>query len=1143
MPSRDASKPLKLWIAFLLVLALCAVGAAQATVSGNSAITGRVTDPSGAAVPGASVRVVSLSTRVAVVLKTNSTGRYLTPPLSPGEYTIAVKARGFRRTVQNNVRLQLGAREEVNIHLLVGAAKQTVTVSSAPPLLNTTTPQQATVVESKDVQNLPLLNRTAGQLIGLTPGIDFSYVDNGSYGAPRFRAGATGDMNAYVDGIPVNGARTNVNQMELNPPAESVQEVRVVSGLSNASTGMTEGGAVYMVTKSGTDHYHGSLYYYMRNTVLDSTNFWTHTRAPDHWWLGGGSIGGPILPRLFQHRLFFYFNLEGDKETNPTGGSLTLPTMAERQGNFQGLPPIYDPATTKEIAPNLYTRQQFSCNGQLNVICPNRLDPVMQKLIADLPTIPASITNPANDYTASWSNIATDIRWLGHVDWALSNTDTLHFETIYLRGNTGTTSLPGFRGGVDPIGGRYYPEMSSAYAISETHVFSPTVINNFNFAYRPRWWRPQATAGLNSAGNYDQALGISGYVPGEDSVFPGFGFSGYSGLGGYFNYAQNLSSLDVSDNLSWIHGNHSFEFGVQGEEARPGVMADVNPTGSFSFDPAATALPPTALGQPTTGGDAFASGLLGFVGSGSLYSGGALSFREWYWAPYFMDSWQVAPHFTLSYGLRWDIDLPLRETFYGTNFGGSGVPAGSGFNPTAINPVCNCAGTLTFAGLNGTPVGFWNTDWDRLMPEAGFAWAPPQFHNRLAIRGGFSMASISPQLGTNAGAPALGFNLANVGFSTPAEATASQPIFYLSQGFPPYQLGGNPAKLTPGFGAAAPGQNPFTGVSYVPRNWQFGYVEDLGLSVDYQLPGHLMVGVRGQGVLGRKLPFGYSLNQLPPQYWAMQGNLTQDLPFPQYAGVTNMKYPEGTIDWYGVTLEATKHYSNGLSLLASWQLAKGVGIMGCESNYMCGLSRSEGVYYSSDNFSGSSPYQRINTSFVYNLPFGPGEAFAQSGWASHLLGHWAFSSIITWDSGIPFGVGDNQGTLNCFCGLGGRLNEVGNPNAAPHTLQEWFNPNAFARPAYGKIGNVGGMILQGPATFAWNADLLKNIHLGEDRSLKISAEAFNLTNTAQWGLPNTTFGTPGFGSITGPLITGLAGAGAAAAIAARLIQVGVHFYF
>ena len=322
-----------------------------------------------------------------------------------------------------------------------------------------------------------------------------------------------------------------------------------------------------------------------------------------------------------------------------------------------------------------------------------------------------------------------------------------------------------------------------------------------------------------------------------------------------------------------------------------------------------------------------------------------------------------------------------------------------------------------------------------------------------------------------------------------------------------------------------------------------GYVEDLGLSVNYQMPGHVVLGVRGQGVLGRKLPFGYQLNQLPPQFWAQQGNLTADLPFAQYAGVANMKYPEGTIDWYGLTFEATKHYSNGLSLLSSFQWGKGIGIMGCESNYMCGLSRSVGVYYSSDNFSGASPYDRMNFSFVYSLPFGAGRPFLQSGLGDKLFGNWIVSSVISWYSGIPFGVGDNQGSLNCFCGLAGRLNEVGNPNAAPHTLQEWFNPQAFARPAFGTIGKVGGMILQGPATGMWNAELLKTIHLGESHSVKISGEFFNATNTAQWGLPNTTFGTPGFGSISGPLISGLAGAGAAEAIAARLVQIGVHFYF
>lgn len=1123
---------------FFVILAMLLVfegpAVAQGSIAGASKISGVVADPAGATVPGAIVRVISSATGAAITLTTNTSGTYQTPPLQPGTYEILVQATGFQRIEKPNVLLQLGVTQVINFHMKVGSTTQQITVSAHPPLINTAAPTQATIVESKDVKNLPLINRTAGALIGLTPGVYFTYSDPGSYNAPRFSLGATGDMSYYVDGFPVGGVRTAIDQMVIDPPVDSVREVRVESGLSSATEGGAEGGAVYMALKSGTEHYHGSLYYYMRNTALDSTNFWSHTRPPDHWYLGGGSFGGPLWRQKLHNRLFFFVNIEGDKQSNPTGGTFSIPTMAMRQGDFQGLTPIYDPATTKEIAPNIYTRQQFSCNGQLNVICPSRFDPVMQKIIALMPKLPVSVANPTNDYTASWDDTYWRYAWIGKIDAQLDKNDSLAFETMYDRSTSNVTVPAGYQTFDNPFGSQTNPEGTALYGVSETHVFSPTSVNSFNFAYRPFWSEPGMSAAYNPAESWDQKLGISGFVPGMDWNFPVFGFSGYLGVGGgggktYIGHG----ATDIADNMNEILGNSSIDYGIQIETARSETLFDQNPTGSFQFSPAATAEPPLSGKGGITGGDAFASALLGFVGNANLNAAGEKIYREWYWTPYIQDRLQLQPDLSLTLGVRWDVDQSLREI---TN------NQGQGFNPTALNPVCQCAGALTFLGRNGVPANFWNTDWDRFSPHIGLAYVPHRFHNRLVIRGGYGVYSVSPGVGANIPAPNLGFAKAVVGFATPNQDTASSPVFYLSQGFPGYALGGSPASLTPGFGAVPIGQNPHTGVSYLNRNLQFGYVQDLGLSIDYALPGGMVIGIRGQGELGRKLPMFYNYNQLPPAYWAMQGNLQKDLPFPQYSGVTSIEHAEGTTDWYGFTVEATKHYSSGVSLLASWQLSKSVGIMSCASNYMCNLSRTAAVYYQHANGPVGMPYRRLNLSFVYSLPFGQGGYFLRRGWGAHVMSGWVFSSIISVYSGLPFGVGDNTSSLNCFCALGGRLNQVGSTNG-PQTLHEWFNTNAFAQPAFGQIGTAGGPVLTGPPQAMWNADLIKSIHLGESKNIKISGEFFNLTNTAQWGLPGTVYGTPQFGVISGPLLAGTNGPGAADSISARLVQLGVHFSF
>lgn len=1087
---------------------------------GTAYITGNVMDPTGAAVPDATVVVKATATGATYTLKTTADGVYRTPALAPGAYDITVTAKGFQTAVVNGVVVLVGQPRGQSFTLKVGAVSQTVQVTSAPPQLRTEEAGLGQTVTYQQVAKLPYFSRSAGVLLSLSPAVRYAGEDVISYGASRYNVAGYTNVNVMIDGANDTGDREDVAQMVLNPSVETLREVKVNENQYSAKYGRDIGPLVQMATKSGTNQFHGGLYEYFRNEALDTYDGFTRTKPLDRQHMFGGTLGGPIK----KGKLFFFGSLEGQKSSLPVDGTLTVPTAAEKAGDFTALGhPIYDPSTHSTCGPEV-------CN---NIINSSYIDPVAQKV---LPFFPAPrLPGIAANYPATAGSQVNLWRGVERIDYLISSKDTFSGVWDFAHTRNPFLGWSGYKPVASPpvAGGFGFQYFTQSYEYHWTHIFSPTFFMSNRIVDRPRYIT-RLNPGVDPAGKWAETLGVNNYAGanlpqsyGGDLGFPTFNFSGYTQMGPGFLLFQERPIRETSwdIDLTYVRGNHTISTGFSVERGEHGAPDQSFPTGNFNFLPSETgAVGTTGLPTPNTG-DAFASFLLGLTDNASTELGPPLTWHNWYSAAYIEDNWKALPNLTINLGLRWDVDGPVYEQ----------QDRGNGFDFYQINPVSGTPGVVKFLNRPDYPyTGYYNTDWHRLSPRLGFAW---EVIPKTVIRGGFGMYSINPNLGANTRAPGLGFTTLG-SFGSPDGGVS--PAFILANGFPTYPIGGNLALLTDGFGAVPVGQAPTSSPTFVARNWKFGYAENFNLSVGRELPGQVLFEVAGQGVLGRNLPIGVNWNEVPPQFWGLTGQNFTRRPFPQFGSVSELKSAMGTTDYYEGYVRLDKHFSHGLSVISNYSYGRTLGFMG-GSIYFPQLSRGPGAIYNTANGVTAIPYQMANISWVYELPFGAGKDYFTSGAAAKILGGWSVGGILELLGGVPFGVNASNDSLNGNSPLGGRVNIVGDPNAvANRSPDNWFNTAAFALPAFGQIGNYGGTLL-GPSDKRLDLSIQKATNLTERLKLTFVAEAFNATNTLQFGPPDATLGDPNFGRTTGT--GGGLGANTLGPYGARQMQLGLRIDF
>lgn len=1120
----------KLLVAFFLMTLSLISNVAKVVGQGSAYLTGFVQDPSGAGVPGATVVIKNMKTGTEYSAKTTDTGVYRSAALPSGSYDVTVQANGFKSYVGRGVEIQLGQARGLDITLEVGEISQEIEVTAAAPALKTEDAGLGQNVTYAEVQSLPKFSRSAGSLLALAPGVRFTADDVISYGSSRYNIGGNSNATVMVDGASVMTDREDIAQMGLNPSAETLQEVKIVVNQYGAEFGHDIGSLVQYETKAGTNAYHGGVYEYFRNDALDTASGFTRTKAPDKQHMFGGTLGGPIKKDKF----FFFSSLEVHLATTPSSYLLTVPTAAMKTGDFSGLRnasgdliPIYDPATTRtDPATGRVVRDPFPGN----IIPANRLDraallaaeyipnPSLPQLVNNLPSPSARDFRKIKGTEKFDWNISDKDRFMASwmFDWTQNTDQGIAAYNAIAPQMSPRPGEPGFKFG------------TQVYNFRFVHTFSPTTFISTQWNYRPRHIERQ-NAGIDPEGKWATKLGIKNFAGarlpeelGGDLGTPGYNFAGYTNLGsGFLQFKENpISVFEWNVDLTYIRGRHSYKVGFSTERGLHAAPDQSFPTGNFGFTRLQTSQP-----FNTSGGDAFASFLLGLVNNANTSLGPLISGSNRYYAMYIQDDWKVRPGLTFNFGLRWDIDAPLYEK----------ENQGNSFDFLQINPVSGTPGVAKFLDTPGYPYkSYFDTSWNRFAPRFGFAW---QVQTRTVVRGGYGIFNQSPYLGAHHGI--------SLGYTTSASFTSPDggisPAFILQNGFPDYPLGGDKSKLNDSFGSVPVGQIPSTSPSFVSRRWKFGTTQNFNLSVQHEMPWNMLFEVAGQGVLGRNQSINRNWNEVSPQLWGRTGANNARRPYPQFGNVTQLRSQEGTTDYFGTYVRLDKRFSHGLTLIANYSYGRTIGFTG-GSVYFPRLSRGPTQYDLANGLGRAVPYQLSTVGWAYDLPWGPGKPRLNSGVAAKILGGWNFGGLLALHGGIPFEISSGADSLNANSPLGGRVNLVGNPKLDNPTPDRWFNTQAFADPTFGTVGNFCCGKLLGPANRRLDVSISKTTMLKENLRFVLAGEFFNFTNTPQFGPPDGNMRSPNFGRTLGPAGLG-AGIVVAPHMGARIVQIGARIEF
>lgn len=1085
--------------------------------SNRGSISGVVTDAQGALVPGAKVRAVNAATQSRTETVSNDTGFYSLPALPIGAYKVEAEREGFRRAVLENVTLTTGESLELNVRMELGAVSETVSITSEAPLVETRTSDVTQLIESKSIESLPLGNRRTLNAINLTGAAVFVRYNNTPGNAnPDFSlaGGRTQSQMFWIDGGTGQNLRIGQGQINLDPPVETVSEMKVLSNSNSAEYGGSAGGIIVTTTRSGTNQLHGSAYEYLRNDAMDAPGFFAPVANGEkqkprlRYNVFGGTIGGPIR----RDKTFFFGAFEGQRLRTGGVDTLTVPTALQRAGDFsetfnaQGRQIlIYDPSTTVN-ANGAFVREPFPGNR----IPAAQLDPVAAKLMQFYPLpnrAPDGVTG-ANNFRANYVASSSANFYMAKVDHSLSDRDRLTGRYFINGGPTRNTSVY-----ADPAADpRTSADNRQQYVYGNwTRTVNPTLVNDLRFTYVRRSFH-SLTNGLG--GGYPEKLGLKG-VPND--AFPQIVPAGFSALGSNAQERQQypIEQQQFVDNVSKIHGRHTLRFGGEARRSRNHEFNLQTVSGAFSFSTLPTGLP----GNAATG-SGLASLLLGFPTAFSQLQTQELDRSSWYLAGFAQDDWNISRSLTLNFGLRWETDTPMVDANDRMN----------SFDPAQINPVSATPGVVKFMGLNGYRSTPYDGDWNNFAPRFGFAWKVLG-SERTVVRGGYGIFHAHP---FDAGVPnavALGFSLSKDLNSPDNGITAP---FYLRNGVP--GSGVAAPKLDDSFGAVPVGASTNTAVSFFEQNRRTGYSQQFNLGVQRQVGASSVVEVTVLGNLSRKLASTpLSINQIPPDVLGPQHQSQRDRPFPQFSNVTIQSPTLGLANYYAGMIRYQKRYSKGLSLGANYTWSR---FFDNTNEVGATIGNNSGPY--SNYYNRAMDYgpsandirHRSVIHAVYELPFGKGRRWLSGSPLRYVAGGWSLGGVTSIQSGAPFTVTTQTNTTNSFSSGALRADVLRNPNldSEERSVRRWFDTSAFAQPAPYQFGNQGVGLLRGAGLFNVDLSILRDFRLTETAKFELRGEFFNATNHTNYNLPGQVFNGAGFGVISsaGP---------------ARQIQVGARISF
>ncbi|MCL5745230.1 MAG: carboxypeptidase regulatory-like domain-containing protein [Acidobacteria bacterium] len=1089
---------------FLYLTLFLAIPCAHAQIS-TGTLTGIISDPSQAKLPGVTVELTNEETGVTTTNASNPQGEFTFPLLPPGTYRLSAKAAGFRPYTHSGIVLESGRVTRLDFKLELGAVNETIEVSGSAPLLESESSTVGQFIEHKTIIDMPLNGRRVGDILAL---MGNSLYIQGNVTRPRMMiAGGRSDQQQWLlDGVNASNIALEVSQALFNPPVESVQEIRVQQNAYSAEYGNSTSGVIAITSKSGTNEYHGSAYEFFRNDALDARNFFAADKAPLRWNIFGFAVGGPVR----KNRTFFFTSVEWQKQRVGTTRLLSVPTALQRAGDFsQTLTAagarvlIYDPATTRPdpANPSRMIRDVFSGN----IVPANRLDPVGQKFAAlyPLPNRAAANLAGASNFVRNALNIQNTTTWTTKIDHLVSEKDRISGRFLmndFPQENTPTFDEPA----ADPNGNRA-ERRAYSLLLNEIHNFTPTLINDFRFNWQPRR-NHNMSFGLNQG--WPEKLGLKG-VP--NAAFPRVTVAGFTAMGPATQERIQMPIHDTHlvDNMSWFRGGHSVKFGGELRLARNVDIFDQQISGQFGFN-----VQPTALPGVNNTGNALASLLLGFPNSGQILYTDLLDRRAKYVAFFVQDDWKVTSNLTLNIGGRWEAHTPRVDASNRQN----------GFDPYAINPVSKTPGVVTFAGLNGMGSQVYNGDYNNIGPRIGLAWKP--FGGlKTVVRSGYGIFFGPPLPGSNTAA--AGFQTSG-SFTTPDNGITAP--FYLRDGLPATAAR---QQLGPDFGAVAPGAAARFAPEFIPVDHPLSYSQQWNFGIQHELGWHTMADISYVASVGHKLDGpDQNINQVRPELMG-PGNAQSRRPFPQFANVVMISPMWGNSSYHSLNIKLEKRFSNGLNFLANYTYSKFIDDVPSnqEVGSVSGAMQSYYNRHAEKSLSGNDIRNRFVWSSVYEVPFGTGRRWLSKGISSKLLGGWNLGMVAVLQQGAPVEMTVQNNSANAFSGAQ-RVNVLRDPSlpVGERTLTRWFDTSAVAAPAPYTFGNAGRALVTGPGLANINVSLLKNHRLKERYNLQVRLEAFNVINRANFEDPGGSLGSSNFGVIS-------------AAKDARIVQLGMKLEF
>ncbi|MGH9543111.1 MAG: carboxypeptidase regulatory-like domain-containing protein [Terriglobales bacterium] len=1139
------------WTAFAIAMAwlTAALPPAAWAQAGRGGVSGLVTDASGAAIPAAQVTLTSTATGVARHTVTTSAGLYSFVAIDPGSYNLSVSHAGFQTTNRAGIVVEVDQTAKINLALQTGTVQQTVEVSAAPPLLQSSNATIGQLITAQEIQNVPLNTRDVYQLVQLSPGVvpvngvlndtEFNSRPGAEVSGYSINGGPQGTIAYMEDGSPLTIAENNPGGTipSLTPPLDSVQEYRVETNNLSAAYQSAGSGVISLVSKSGTNQFHGDLFGYLRPNKLAGTvplinvqpgQDISNNKPPAfHRYQWGASIGGPIR----KDKTFFFADYEGTQQRTVDTFTTTVPTAAERAGDFSDL---VDP-TTNQMVPIYNPFVPDQSNGNRTPFSGNNLsaylNPVATAMVKyyPLPNRAGQGVYHSGNYFDQGSEPNDAQKFDIRLDNTISSKQQLFGRFSFARLKFGNANH--YHDLADP---QQYQNITNDrnFLLGDDYTLSPTTIAEFRYSF-VRHYENQ-TSDPAALGFDMTTLGFPASLAAQQ-VFrdmPYLYVNGSPSLGSpaWTNFHFATQNHDFITALDMIRGRHTIKTGVEYEKQFMNVGQPVAPSGFYMFDGTASSSN-TWAGD----GDPFADLMMGMGGApGDEWQPGFskdqfLAESNPYYGLFVQDDFQASSKLTLNLGLRWDVFGGRNERYNRLEY----------FDPNVTYTVGGVPlkGGEQFVHNHNSPS---TTNYGDIGPRFGFSYQPFQ---RAVIRGGFGMFyGPSSHMVSNSAIDSDSFAPNTLWNATTLNGDGNSVMANpLSNPFPGGVVQGTNGSLGP---ATNLGTTLTTVLRSQPEpssyNWNFG--------VQYELPQQWVVSaayVANHGI--HEISQTADLNQLPLSTFAkydpatcggcpslkssvpnpyvnaitdpnsaLYGSATMPFwetlePYPQFtsgginAGVGIYSNPIESSTYNSLQLTVQKRMTKHFSMLASFTGSK---LLGTGDGPFTFIGRVSGGHQDWRNVSldkslsaqDVSRWMSIQTS--YDLPIGPGRLVNVNGFANELAGGWTLNTVLSFSTGTPVSVSgatndpwfNQRPNLTCDPGMD-----------APKTADEWFMPNCYAMPADQYLPGTGPRTLDHVRTDGVsNLDLAiaKNFPLGEKRNLQFRMESFNLTNSVQYGSPN-----------------------------------------